>query len=29
MKLRKKEKEYTWRALKGEIRVKEPQDPPF
>jgi hypothetical protein len=25
----RKEKEYTWRALKGEIRVKEPQDSPF
>jgi hypothetical protein len=24
-----KEKEYTWRVLKGEIRDKEPQDPPF
>jgi hypothetical protein len=24
-----KEKEYTWRVLKGEVRVKEPQDPPF
>jgi hypothetical protein len=25
----RKEKEYTWKVLKGEIRVKEPQDPPF
>ena len=24
-----KEKEYTWRVLKGEVRVEEPQDPPF
>jgi hypothetical protein len=24
-----KEKEYTWKVLKGEVRVKEPQDPPF
>jgi hypothetical protein len=25
----RKEKEYTWKVLKGEVRVKEPQDPPF
>ena len=24
-----KEKEYTWRVLKGEVREKELQDPPF
>ena len=24
-----KEKEYTWRVLKGEVREKQPQDPPF
>lgn len=24
-----KEKEYTWRVLKGEVRAKELQDPPF
>jgi hypothetical protein len=24
-----KEKEYTWKVLKGEVRVKELQDPPF
>ena len=25
----RKEKEYTWKVLKGEVRVKELQDPPF
>ena len=24
-----KEKEYTWRSLKGEVREKQLQDPPF
>ncbi len=25
----RKKKEYTWKVLKGEVRVKELQDPPF
>ena len=25
----RKEKEYTWRVLKGEVREKQHQDPPF